>query len=518
MPVYDTDEDALTEAIESVRGQVYENWELCVADDVSSKPEVRRILREYVELDRRVGVQFLSKHEGIAGASNAAISTATGAFIGFLDHDDLLTGDALFEIVRLLNTNPDVDFIYTDEDKIDERNIRVDPFFKPDWSPDLLLTMHYAAHFAVYRTELVRKLRGLRKGFDGSQDYELALRATEATSRIAHIAKPVYSWRKLSSSTATSLSAKPTAREAQKKAVREALNRRGLVADVLDGYNNWNRIKYKLKDHPLVSVITICHNQPHVLKLCIDSIEHKTNYPNYEILVVDQESDEKQTIDYLKTLRSKHRVVRYEGAYNLARINNFAVDRTKASYLLFLNNNMEVITPDWMTEMVSIADSRDDVGIVGAKLLYCDGRIEHAGVVVGCEGASSHPFRGKPNSDAGYFGFPHVIRNWISVTAACMLVKRSVFKSLDGFDENMAVAGSDVDLGIRANRRGILTVYTPYAVLRYREDFTGQGPSPLAEKKYCTKKWALLLERDPYYNPNLSLESEQDLFTLPLDP
>ena len=514
VPVYNTEPGYLSEAIESVRRQIYPNWELCIVDDASSEPNVRSIVTSFAEQDSRIKSRFLIEHEGIAGASNHALYMALGEFVGFLDHDDKLTEDALFEVVNLINVQPDLDFIYTDEDKCDENGVRSEAFFKPDWSPDLLLSMNYVPHFVVYRKILIDRIGGLRKGFEGSQDYDLTLRVSEITNRIGHVSKVLYSWRRARGSTASSSAAKPYARDAAKKALSEALTRRGIDGEVLDGYNLWYRIKYRVRGHPLVSIIVITHDRPDLLKACLQTVGAKTNYPNYEIIVVDRKSEKPVTLEYLRSLR--HRVIRFDDEFNFAKVNNFAVDFAQGDYLVFLNDDTEVINPEWLTEMVSLADNRTDVGIVGAKLLYEDGRIQHAGVVLGAGGASGHPFRGKPDSHSGYFGFPHVMRNCIAVTAACMLVKRHVFEKLKGYDENLAVGGNDVDLCIRAYQMGYLTVYTPYASLYHHEGATRQGPFPISDYVYFTTKWRAMLTRDPFYNCNLSLRSEEDLFSTEL--
>jgi GT2 family glycosyltransferase len=510
MPVYNPDVKWLTEAIESVRAQIYPNWELCIADDLSADT-LREVIRDYARQDNRIKATFLKTHEGISGATEQALSIANGQFIGFLDHDDKLADDALFEVARALNVRPELDFIYTDEDILDEHGRRVDPFFKPDWSPDLLLSMNYVPHLVVYRKEVLLEVGSVRKGFEGSQDYDLALRVTERSNRIGHVAKPVYSWRRTPESTASSLAAKPFARDTAKKALKEAMARRGIEAEILDGYNQWYRIRYRLAKDPLISIIVVTHDKPDLLKACLESIRTKTSYKNYEIIVVDHRSEKRKTMEYLRSLECK--VIRYDEEFNFAKINNFASERANGNYLLFLNDDTEVIESLWLEEMVSILESRADVGIVGAKLLYKDRRIQHAGVILGCGGSAGHPFRGIPDSHSTYFGFAHIIRNCIAVTAACMMIKRQLFDDLKGFDVNLTVGGNDVDLCIRAYQLGYLTVYTPYAVLYHLEGST-RRTVPLSDYQYFTKKWEKLLRYDPFYNVNLCLESEDKLYTL----
>ncbi len=469
MPVYNPDPKWLTEAIESVRGQIYPNWELCIADDLSDDA-LRETIRDYARKDNRIKATLLKMHEGIAGATAQALSISNGQFVGFLDHDDKLAEDALFEVARILNVRPELDFIYTDEDIIDEYGRRVNPFFKPDWSPDLLLSMNYVPHLVVCRKEVLLGVGSVREGFEGAQDYDMALRVTERSNRIGHVAKPVYSWRRTSESTASSLAAKPFARDAAKKALKEAMNRRGIEAEILDGYNQWYRVRYKLANYPLISIIIVTRDKPDLLKACLESIRTKTSYENYEIIVVDHRSENSKTMEYLRSLECE--VLRYDEEFNFAKINNFASEHAKGDYLLFLNDDTEVMECGWLEEMVSILESRADVGIVGAKLLYKNRRIQHAGVILGCGGSAGHPFRGIPDSDATYFGFAHIIRNSVAVTAACMMIKRQLFDRLKGFDVNLTVGGNDVDLCIRAYELGYLTVYTPYSVLYHLEGAT----------------------------------------------
>jgi len=510
MPVYNPDPKWLTEAIESVKTQIYPNWELCIADDLSAE-SLRETIRDYTRQDNRIKATFLKAHEGIAGATAQALSIANGQFVGFLDHDDKLAADALFEVARALNVRPELDFIYTDEDIIDEHGHRVDPFFKPDWSPDLLLSMNYVPHLLVCRKEILLEVGSIRKGFEGAQDYDLALRVTERSNRIGHVAKPVYSWRRTRESTASTLAAKPYARDAAKKALKEAMDRRGIQAEVLDGYNQWYRIRYRPANHPLISIIIVTHDRPDLLRACLESIRTKTTYKNYEIIVVDHRSQEKKTIEYLRSLTCQ--VIRYDEDFNFAKINNFASEHANGTYLLFLNDDTEVIESGWLEEMVGILENRTDVGIVGAKLLYKNRRIQHAGVILGCGGSAGHPFRGIPDWHSTYFGFAHLIRNCTAVTAACMMIKRQLFDRLKGFDVNLTIGGNDVDLCIRAYELGYLTVYTPYSVLYHLEGST-RRIFPVSDYKYFRRKWGKLLSADPFYNVNLSLESEKKLYTL----
>lgn len=391
---------------------------------------------------------------------------------------------------------------FTDEDRINFEGERTGPFFKPDWSPDLLLSMNYFAHLLVLRRSLLEEIGGFRSGFEGSQDYDLVLRATERTSWIYHVPRVVYSWRMSSTSTASSLASKPYARAAAKRALGEALERREVRGEVLDGYNYWYRVKYTPTGDSIVSVIIITHDNPGLLRRCLTSVKRLTSYRNFEVILVDHESRNQETLSYLRSL--DYPIIRYEGEFNFSKISNLATKAAKGRYLLFLNDDIEVLEPNWLSEMVGILDNRNDVGAVGAKLLYPNGRIQHAGVILGLGGTAGHPFRGNDDSDPCYFGFPHVIRNCIAATAACMLVRKELFDALGGFDEKLAVGGNDVDLCVRMRKASYRVVYTPYAVLRHCEGATRKGPFPLSDYSYFISKLRNDIRAgDPYYHPSL---------------
>jgi GT2 family glycosyltransferase len=506
MPTFNTPDEWLKRAIESVRAQIYGNWELCIVDDGSVRASVAETLDRYRTLDPRIKAMFLPRRSGIASASNQAIRLATGEFVGFLDHDDELSQDALYEVVKCINEHSDAQLIYTDEDKIDPHGKRVHPFFKPDWSPDLLLSMNYVPHFIVYKRSLLEEIGGFRAGFEGSQDHDLVLRAVEKTDRIYHVSKPLYSWRMVLTSTAVSLAAKPAAREAAKRALTGALARRNIRGEILDGYNNWYRVRYIPKGDSLVSIIIITHDNLEILKACLEGVQKHTTYRNFEIIIVDHHSQQSKTLNYIRSLG--HRTIRFEEEFNFARFNNRASEMAGGRYLLFLNDDTEVAGADWLGEMVGMLDNRSDVAVVGAKLLYPDGRIQHAGVVLGLGGTAEHPFRGMQNSCPGYFGFPHLTRNCCAVTAACMLVRRDVFETLGGFDERLRIGGNDVDLCIRIRKAGYQVVYNPHAILYHHEGLTRKGSFPLSDADYFARKLKEEIRKgDPYYNRNLSTGS-----------
>jgi len=508
MPVYDTDAKWLRRAIDSVMSQIYPHWELCIVDDASTRVYVREILEEYAAKDERIKVGYLSQNCGISKASNEALAIATGEFVGFLDHDDELTSDALFEVARLLNSDPTFDLIYSDEDKKDLSGRRVQPFFKPDWSPDLFLSMNYVCHLTVIRKSLVERAGGFRVGFEGSQDYDLVLRVTEMTEKIGHIQRPLYSWRMVPGSAASSATAKPYARESAKKALREALQRRGVKGEVLDGFDGYYRIKYEIHGTPLVTIIIATRDRVDLLRRCLASIESNTSYTNYEIIIVDNNSSDPNTISYLESV--KHRVIKYDGVFNFSKINNFAAKYAKGEHLLFLNNDTEVTEENWLAAMLEHS-TRPEVGMVGSLLLYSSdshfrsGRIQHAGVILGVGGVAGHAFKYLPVGQANYFDLHRVIRNYSAVTAACAMIRRSVFNEVGGFDENLRVAFGDIDLCLRVREKGYRIVYTPYAVLYHHESATRGGLHPAADEAYMIRRWGdAFIKGDPYYNPNLT--------------
>lgn len=514
MPVYNTKEDWLRSAIDSVIRQIYSNWELCIADDASTKKDVREILTEYCGKYERIKVKYLTKNLGIAGASNEALSMATGEFIGFIDHDDEIPSNALFEFVTLLNGNKDLDLVYSDEDKKELSGQRVEPFFKPDWSPDLLMSMNYISHLTIFRKTLIDVIGGFRQGFEGSQDYDLVLRFTELTNKISHIPKPLYSWRKVPGSAATSTQAKPYAKVSARKALSEALSRRGLEGEVLAGFGGHYRVRYRVRGSPLVSIIIPTKDKIELLKRCVESIESKTLYENYEIIIIDNDSTDPDAISYLRTVR--HRVVRFNEPFNFSKINNLGAKLAKGEYLLFLNNDTEVVDGNWLESMLEHSQ-RLEVGMVGALLLYPPGSdsryryttIQHAGVILGVGGVANHAFRGLPNEASNYFGLHRVIRNYSAVTAACIMLRKNVFDEVGGFNEDFKIVFQDVDLSLRVREKGYSIVYTPYARLYHNERATRSEHHPDEDETYMIDRWKeAIINGDPYYNPNLTLLRE----------
>lgn len=509
VPVYETPEPILRECIESVRAQVYPHWELCLADDGSRSPHVATVLEAYARADARIRVTRLPANGGIARATNAAVAMATGEFVGFLDHDDVLAPHALGEMALRLGQTPDVDLLYSDEDRLDTQGRRCNPFFKPDWSPDLLRSVNYLCHFVVVRRSLLTDVGGLREGFEGSQDYELLLRLTEHTARIAHVPGILYHWR----ASGLSLSQDPrklqAASAAGVKALSEHLARREERAEVEEVAPTHYRVRYPVRGQPLVSIIVPFKDKPELLRMLTRSLE-KTRYTHYELLLVSNNSVKPETFALLEGLTdSRIRKLTWDFPFNYPAINNFAAKHARGELLLFLNNDMEIIDPGWLDELVGQAQ-RPEVGAVGAKLLFPDGSIQHAGVVVGITGFAGHPFWRLPDTRHWTpFGHADWTRNYLSVTSACVMLRRDVFESLGGYDERFIVCGSDVDLGLRVVERGLRVVYTPHARLVHHESASrrmdGLPENDFWRSFVAYRPW--LRGGDPFYNPNLTLQS-----------
>ena len=518
MPVYNIDPRWLMLAVDSVREQYYPHWELCIADDASTNPQTRAALDQLVEEDNaQIKVMRLPKNVGIAIASNAALGLATGEYIGLLDHDDELTRDALLEVARtIINANPD--FVYSDEDKLDFDGSHCEPHFKPDFSPDFFFASNYLCHFSVIRRSLVEDIRGFRSGFDGAQDYDLFLRAIERSEKIVHIPKVLYHWRKTATSTASKSSAKPKSWSAGQRALVDSMQRQRIAADVeLGPYPNTYRVRRRIHGTPLVSIVIPFRDKPDVLSVCIRSILDKTDYPHFEIVGIDNDSSDlamHALKDKLVRADARVRFVHYARPFNYSAINNFGVTQTRGEHLLLLNNDTEVIAPEWLRAMLEHSQ-RPDVGIVGAKLLYPDKRIQHTGVVIGAGGVAGHAHLLMDGQYPGYFGRAQLPQNVSAVTFACAMTRRAVFDQLGGLNEKeLAIAFNDVDFCLRAREAGYLIVYTPFAELYHHESLT-RGSEDNAEKKarfafevdYMQKRHAeILRDGDPYYNRNLRLD------------
>ncbi|EMG37104.1 putative glycosyltransferase [Desulfocurvibacter africanus PCS] len=518
MPVYNTPEDYLRQAIESVRWQIYPRWELCISDDASTKPHVRQVLEEYAAADSRIKVDYRQENGHISRSSNSALELAGGEFVALLDHDDLLTEHALYLVAEELNQNPELDFVYSDEDKIDLQGRRFAPHFKPDWNPDMLLSQNYVCHLAVLRRTLLQEAGGFREGLEGSQDYDLFLRASRLTvpARIRHIPFVLYHWRAIEGSTALNMNFKKYCIEASRRAVDEHCEALGMRGRAVAGEPACiNRVRFDLSDGPLVSVIIPTRNKAELLVPLVEDLLLRTSYKNLEILIVDHESDEPELLDFYEHCRDNPalRVLPFSGQFNYSAMNNLAAAQAQGDLLLFLNNDMRVLHPDWLEEMVGHG-LRAEIGAVGAKLLYPDETIQHCGLILGIkEGVAESQFQGLPAHVVGYVGRTHTLQNVSAVTAACMLLRRTIFIESSGFDEiNLPVAFNDVDLCLRLGQLGYRILLTPFARLRHLEsasrgsDHTSANFSRFRrELDYMLCRWSRELAYDPAYNPNLSL-------------
>lgn len=524
VPVYNIDAKWLDACITSVISQFYEDWELCLHDDASTKIETIHCLKKWQKKDRRIHVSFATENKHISAASNAALKAATGEFVAFLDNDDVISPDALFEIVRYINNNPEVDILYSDEDMIDEKGKRSNPFFKPGWSPDLLLSMNYITHFCVYKKTLIDAIDGLREGYEGSQDYDLILRASEKAKCIIRIPKILYHWRQLPSSTASGSGSKNYAYDAAKRALEDTLVRRNIQGEVVIESPGLYRIKRDIIVKKKVSIIIPFRDEVNVLRTCIESICKKTEYSNWEVLLVNNQSIEAETLAYLQEItersQRKIRVIQYDKPFNFSDMNNYAVSQCDGEYILFLNNDTEVVNNDWLTSLVEHIQ-RDEVGAVGARLLYPNNTIQHGGVILFEKGIATHAFKSFPRESSGYRNFLSVTRNYSAVTAACMITRRDLFLNVSGFDaDNLSVAYNDVDYCLKVLEQGKLVVYTPYTTLYHYEslsrgddnDLERSNPEKfkrvLLERNFMKTKWMYRLRDDIYYNPNLTRHRE----------
>lgn len=517
MPVFNTPKSYLEEAIDSVIAQVYPYWELCIVDDASTNTKIKKTLDFYTSKDKRIKVKYRSTNGHISQSSNDALAMASGDFIALLDHDDLLASHALLEVAIFINKYPNTDFIYSDEDKIDEDGYFRDPYFKPEWSPDTFLSKMYTSHLGIYRTSLIRSIGGFRLNFEGSQDYDLVLRVTEVTSNIAHIPDVLYHWRIHPASTASTTSnTKPYAYEVAKLAIKESLIRRGEVGHVHDvqGYLGHYLIRYELPKRPKVSIIIPSRDQGKILNQCLLSIVSKSTYENYEILLIDNGTTDLESLTLIKhwqkELASKLRVIEYDIPFNYSRLCNFGANQASGEYLLFLNNDTEVISNDWIEAMLEQA-MRKTIGAVGAKLLYPDYTIQHAGVVLGLGGVAAHSHRMFHADEPGYYCCLKTVSNYSAVTGACLMLDRNIFFDVNGFDEVLSVAYNDIDLCLKVLESGYYNVYIPHAELLHHEsksrglDNEGEKLKRFNEEKnFLIQKWRAYINNDPFYSPHLT--------------
>jgi len=518
MPVYNPPAEFLQRAIASVEKQLYPDWELCIADDASTLPHVRVILEKAICEDSRIRVTYRDRNGHISAASNTALGMAQGEFVALLDHDDELSEHALYHMAFALNEDQKLDLLYSDEDKIDVKGRRFGHYFKPDWNPDLFYAQNLICHLGVYRRERAVEIGGFREGFEGSQDWDFALRFAESipSEHIRHLPYLLYHWRAIAGSTAITVDAKQYAVTAGQRVLQEAWRRRGVQADVehVDTGHFFTRLPLPAPP-PRVSVVVCTRDRVDLLRQCVNGIIDGTDYPDLEILIVDNGSKEPVTLDYLASLQSSGlaRVLRVSGAFNFAALNNAAVCQSSGRVICLLNNDVLPIEVDWLSAMVAHA-LRPDIGAVGAKLLYPDGTIQHGGVLL--DGvAAGHLHRGWPGTANGYGNRARLPQNVSAVTAACLVVRKEVWDEVGGMDERFAVAFNDVDFCLRVQQRGYRNLWLPQAELYHFESASrGQEDTPEKIERFwgevalLQECWGTMLKNDPSWNPNLALNGE----------
>lgn len=520
VPLYNTDPKHLKEMISSVQNQTYSQWELCLADgSADSHRYVQTMCLQAAEKDRRIKYKKLDTNLGISGNTNAALEMATGSYLALLDHDDMLHPGALFENMRTIETTK-ADFIYSDECNFEKSpNKPFNLHYKPDYSPDTLRSYNYITHFSVFSRALQKKIGVFRSEYDGSQDYDMILRLTEQAEKVSHIAKVLYFWRVHPDSVASGIDAKPYAVPAAKHALASHLDRLKRSYEAIEESiaPTTYKIDYSLTNMPLVSIIIPNKDEKETLKICVDSLRALTTYPNYEIIIVENNSVSKEIFDYYKTLQQDERiqVINWEFEFNYSKINNFGVSHAGGEHIILLNNDMEIITPGWIEEMLMFSQ-REDVGVVGGKLYYPDDTIQHAGVILGIGHVAGHSHRHFARDKYGYFYRAVVVQNLSAVTGACLMVKKKVYHEVGGLNETLQVAFNDIDFCLKTHDKGYLNVFTPYAEMyHYESKSRGKEDTLLKqlrfqeEIKYFSKIWgSVLADGDPYYNKNLTLLRE----------
>lgn len=518
IPAYQTPERFLKEMIDSILSQTYENWEICVANGGRAGDRVDKVMSVYAKTDPRIRFVNLNDNLGISENTNAALAMADGDYIVLADHDDTIPPHAFYEVVKAVNEAPETDVLYSDEDKLDmDGGALFDPHFKPDFNPDLLTSVNYISHLFIVKRELLVQVGGLRNEFDGAQDYDFILRCTEQARRIHHIPKVLYHWRCHQDSTASNPESKLYAFEAGARAVMAHYERLGIkAAKVLKGvdYGIYHTI-FELREQPLISVIIPNKDHHQDLDLCLRSLLERASYQNLEFIIIENNSTKPETWDYYQKIQKEFanvRVVQWEREFNYSAINNYGETFAKGKYLLFLNNDTEIISPGLFEELLGFCQ-REDVGVVGARLLYEDDTIQHAGVVVGFGGIAGHTFIGLHEAENSYFHRAMCAQNYTAVTAACMMTKKTVFETVGGFTEELAVAFNDIDYCMKVRALGKLIVYAPYATM-YHYESKSRGLEDTPEKvarfnreiRIFADRWPDILKTgDPCYNPNLTL-------------
>ena len=519
LPVYNPDLKILAAAIESVERQLYQRWELCIADDASTDPRMRPFLEEKGRGDARIKLTLRETNGHISACSNSAIKLATGEWCALLDQDDAFAEDALALVALEIERHPDAGLIYSDEDKIDAEGLRSNPFFKPDWNPELFLGQNFINHLGVYRTELLRAIGGFREGFEGSQDYDLALRCVERLepAQVRHIPQILYHWRAVAGSLAAVVDAKPYAKEAARRAIDDHLRRQGIAGRVEACPENVesHRVAYAIPGaSPKVSIIIPMRDRVDLIERCVASIHERTEYPSIEYVIVDNGSIETATLKVLRKMEKEMaaQIVHDDGSFNFSRLINRGAAAARGDVLAFLNNDIEASEPGWLREMVSHT-VRSGVGAVGARLWFPDGTLQHGGVILGLGGVAGHAFPRVPRGHPGYFNRLFLQQNCSAVTGACLLVRNEIFQEFNGFDEvNLGISFNDMDFCLRLRAAGLQNVWTPYANLLHHESASrGHQRTPdeqaqfVREATYMQRKWGIELLHDPFYNPNLSL-------------
>ena len=515
IPVYNIERKYLVECLESILKQNYSNFEVCLADDNSTSEETINTLKEYEKRDKRIKVVYRKENGHISKATNSAIEIAKGEYIALMDDDDVITGDALYQFVKVLNKHPEADLIYSDEDKMEMNGMLSDPHFKPDYAPDTLLGGNYICHFSIYRKKIIDKIGGFRSDFVGAQDYDLVLRFVEQTEHIFHIPKILYHWRKIPGSTAVTIDNKEYAIENGRKAVEEALERRGLKGRVIAPIKSAHYIvEYDVIGSPMVSIIIPTKDRARMLDNCLKSIYNKSTYKNFEIIVVNNNSVKESTFKLFDRYKKKYdnfQVFDAKYKFNYSKLNNDAVKIAKGEYILLLNNDTEVITKNWIELMLGYAIQKH-VGAVGAKLLYPDLTVQHGGIVLGIAGIAANVYSDVDSDSYGTFGRLLIPYDYSAVTAACLMVKKEKYESVKGLDEKLKVAYNDVDFNIKLLQKGYYNVFLPIVNLIHFEsksrgkDTTGEKSKRLQEEsKYMIEKWGNKLKEDKFYNKNLSL-------------
>ena len=514
IPVYNISPKLLKECLDSVESQTYDNFEICITDDCSTKKETIQLLKEYEKKYANIKVVYRKTNGHISKATNDAIAIAKGEFIALVDDDDIITSDALYENVKALNDNKKLDMIYSDEDKLDLKGNRCDPNFKPDFSPDTLMSLNYICHLTVIRKSLIDLIGGFAIGLEGAQDYDLFLRITERTNNIFHIPKILYHWRMVKGSTSLSLDNKSYAGDKSIIALKNAMKRRNLSGYVTkDEISQYYIAHYNVKDKPLISIIIPTRDYADILKSCLDSLFKKTKYKNYEVIIANNNSVKQETFDLFKYYKNKHsnfKVLDINTEFNYSNINNLAVKFSKGEYIVLLNNDTEIISENWLNEMVGFA-ALPHVGTVGPKLLYSDMTVQHGGVILGLGGVASHAYIGASRDDAGMYGRLRVPYNYSAVTAACLMVSRKKYEEVNGLEEKLMVAYNDMDFNIKLLQKGYYNVFLPQVeLIHFESKSRGLDTSPekykrfLKESKYMYDKWENILLNDKMYNPNFS--------------